>query len=489
MPSFDIVLDNPILMKHIRSRLRRAQVVPWLVVIVLLSLCASWAGFAIRWLGQVGALAVLLGLQVLLLPISGSQQIAGSVGGARESGILDFHRVSPVPPLWLAVGFFLGAPIREYLLAACTIPFAIFSAMNGPAGILGLIQLEIPLLLAAWIFQAIALLTALLSKKPKGAAKGGFGGLIVLLLFLGQPVGLGLWYATGQLHEAPQTLSFFGIRLPWLPFMIIYEIPILAFLFAGAARKMRGDRVHAYSKRLAIGFLAAITVLTLGATWSIKGVNFLVLGVLYGLIIFALFMVVAITPSQAEYIKGLRRAAKHDLHRPSVWDDSGTNRIAVFALSAIVFLGATVAWEAIEGRPAIGVDRGLYSQTIAIGVLVVAYFGLGLQYLQLRMAKTGAVTMAVFLFLVWMLPIVAGAIALGALPKPDIGQAVMAFSPITGIAMSAGTVDLTGNDMIRLVALAPAVTFAFVFNYFLVATQRKIDLAIHKDMKQSRVEF
>ena len=102
MPRAEMLLDNPMLVKHLRSRLRRGQVLPWVSVIVVLCLCVVWAGQAFGIYANGTALAMVLGLEVLILVFAGAQQVGGAVGGARESGILDFHRVSPQPPSWLA---------------------------------------------------------------------------------------------------------------------------------------------------------------------------------------------------------------------------------------------------------------------------------------------------------------------------------------------------------------------------------------------------
>jgi hypothetical protein len=248
-------------------------------------------------------------------------------------------------------------------------------------------------------------------------------------------------------------------------------------LFIAAARKLRSDRAHAYSKFLAIACLATMSVLALGALWTLRQVPFLVVGLLYGLAILAMVLSITITPDRAEYIKGLRRALHRGEHRPSPWADAGTNRIALFVLCAIVLIGATVAWEAIEGRETLG--RGRYSQTIAIGVLVVAYFGLGAQYFALRLSRYGQAFMALFLFVAWTIPIVAGLVALASWrASPVVGQAILGLSPITGIALSSTAPNQGISENVRLFALAPAVTFAFVFNFLMVTVQRRIDLTV-----------
>ena len=124
------MFDNPVLVKHVRSRLRPGQALPWAAIVLVLSACIAWGGHESAWFGNATAVILQLGLQILILALIGSNQINASLGGARESGILAFHRVTPLPPSVVALGFFLGAPIREYLLAAVTLPFALFAAYH-----------------------------------------------------------------------------------------------------------------------------------------------------------------------------------------------------------------------------------------------------------------------------------------------------------------------------------------------------------------------
>ena len=208
MAALDIVRDNPLLVRHMRSRLRPGQVTPWIVLIIVLCLAIIWAGQAFNLMRSGTALSILLGLEALILVLGGSQQVAASMSSVRESGILDFHRVSPQPPSWLAMGFLLGARSGSMCLFAVTIPFALLLAVLSPVGVLGLVQVWVAMLFCAWILQSISLLAALSSKKPKAQGRGGLAGLIVLAVFLGQPVGRGLWYASRSLQGEPATVDF-----------------------------------------------------------------------------------------------------------------------------------------------------------------------------------------------------------------------------------------------------------------------------------------
>ena len=85
--------------------------------------CASRTAARLAWL---------LALQAVILVVMGASQVGSSVGAARASGILDFHRVSPLTPAELTLGFFFGAPVREYVLFACTLPLSVLCLALGP---------------------------------------------------------------------------------------------------------------------------------------------------------------------------------------------------------------------------------------------------------------------------------------------------------------------------------------------------------------------
>lgn len=478
-----ILMDNPILIRHARSRLRPYQLMPWAVIVLVLCLCIVYGGYVTRTLPSGSPLGVLLFLQVILFIFIGGQQVGASISAARSSGILDFHRVSPLPPLHTVVGFFFGAPIREYLLTALTLPFALILGLLGPSGVFGLLALEIPILLAAWILHSAALLSALVSKKPKTAGAGTIG-LIILGLLFGQWIFLGISYASTRLQIEGATLSFFGLRMHWLVFLVLYMIPVLFFLFLPSVRKMRSERLHAYTKSQAIGCMATLTTLVLGAAWDLKGTSYLVLVLTHVFLILGLILTSTITPTQSEYVRGLRRAIRYGQLRPSFWSDEGVNRLAVGIIAAIATLGATIGWEAIEGRIN---QSSLYSQTIAIATLVLLYFGLGLQFSLLRAPKRGATYFGLLLFFAWVLPLILGLIAVAS-GAENSAPLLFGISPVAGIVLSSGAIDVELATPSRAAALLPAVTFTVIFYFLLDATQRRLDRSVRSSMPQVELD-
>ena len=517
----DVVLDNPILVKHLRSRLRLGQALPWAAVVLVLAACAAWAGHNLPWIGYPSAVVMLLGLQVLVLALGGMNQITTSLGGARESGILDFHRVSPVPPGVVALGFFLGAPIREYALAVLTLPFAAFAASHideaDPArGLAWFAELEVGVLTSTWIAHGIAMLACLARKKPRGSV-GGAVLTVILLLIFGSYGSAGFWFGAQWLLDEPRRLNFFGRMIPWLAWLLIYQVPALGFLALAVARKMRAERTHAFTKPQALACMATLAALMLGGTWGVARLlppgyiyeptmaDAIMIAAAYALSLAAIALAATITPAAGEYIMGVRRAGREGRRRPSPWSDAGSNRIAVFGLGALVLVGATAVVNVVGRQNTMvppylvrsGLDpsdmermnvddatwlasrRIILARPIAIGVLTVAYVGLGFQYFSLRTRRSGPTLMALFLFAAWLVPLLAGAIlGLGGPVGRGRALAVLALSPLPGLALSTGLGEPPGGDAIRLAALAPAVTFAFVFNYLLVGVQRKLDRSL-----------
>ena len=485
-------LDNPILVKHARSRLRPMHVAPAVGVVMVLALSIVLLGYQYDGLHGGGTFGGLMMLQTVILGIMGASQVTSSVGKAKESGILDFHRVSPMPPFSMALGFFFGAPIREYAMFAATLPFALVCVFMGRPTPLGFLQLMVPLVLVAWVFHAIALFNALAGKGGKSGSRGIIG-LVVFLVFGGSWFVPSFIRAADAVYETPLG-SFYGIKTPWLLILAVDLFPAIGFLLVASTRKLASERAHALSKPQAVGCLATGAFLLLGGLWANEADFSWTLVVLYALILGSIVLSLAITPGRDEFVKGIRKAAKEGRKYPSAWSDRGLNRISLFALCGVVLVASTVAWRMIDRneRPFGWAGQGpavSYSLPIAVGVLVVAYFGLASQFFRLRFGKFGKTFFALFLFAAWLLPLAIGAISAAAVAQrrtPDSGPdvwslAITSLSPIFGIAVSSGAASGESIGVARACALVPALVFALLFNNLVTTTRRRIEKAIHPE--------
>ncbi len=108
---------------------------------------------------------------------------------------------------------------------------------------------------------------------------------------------------------------------------------------------------------------------------------------------------------------------------------------------------------------------------------MVGYFGLAHQYFLLNFGGRGKTYFALFLFLAWVLPLVAGTILAMSSQSNDggpMGQFVFSLSPVPAIAMVAAP---SGTGRTPMAVQGPAITipllFLFVFNSLLISARRR----------------
>jgi hypothetical protein len=475
-------LDNPIFVKHLRSRLRAQPLGAAMVVVLVLCICIAWGGYQLDAFHNGGAFGALLALQVVILIVMGASQVGSSVSAARASGILDFHRVSPLTPGELTIGFFFGAPIREYILFACTLPFSALCLAFGTPTVHGFIELMILLFASAWVFQGMALLNALVGKPRNNNSRMVVGVLFFAIIF-GGPLAAGASRASA-LADTGGRLQFYGISLPWLAVVLLPISAALYFIYLAARRSMSSERIHPLSKPQAISALATAAVLAVGTIWRQEEYAVLEVGTLYLLVIMAIILTLMVTPSRSEYEKGLWRARKAARAHLPWWDDLALNRVFLLTLCAIVLVSASVAsngaGEPAAQSPEWGRLSGSFPLAIATGVLVVAYFGLAHQYFALRYGGRSKIFLGLFLFLVWLLPLVAGMIVAIAGTSPDSSAEkwaaiLFSLSPVAGIGAIAAVGRSEPYSMAAgAAAITPALLFTFVFNSLLVEARRRI---------------
>ncbi|UCC68996.1 MAG: hypothetical protein JSV79_03485, partial [Armatimonadota bacterium] len=274
-----LLLDNPVLVKHVRARLRRQHLLPFVAMVIMVCGAIVWSAAVNAGISSdevTGMLVLVVVLKAIILLLVGTSRVAASVGEARSSGMLDFHRISPQRPAALTVGFLLGGPIREYILFACTLPFSLFLGLIAGLGPLRWLAIVLAILAAALLYHAAALVAALTLPD----FRGGGASIVVLLVILHMAFGpamfggLPLAYLTIIPTTAaaidptgPHTfvdVSFLGQLLSVLLFSLLHQGLLLVFLLIAAARKMRDELAPPYAKPMAVLFyllIAALTVL------------------------------------------------------------------------------------------------------------------------------------------------------------------------------------------------------------------------------------
>ena len=195
----------------------------WVGLILAICVAIVWGNaYAYGGLGKGGwELQGILGLQVFLLGFIGGYQISSATGAAREIGIFEYHRVSPLPPSWIASGFFLGGPDP-----------GISPGGPHPAVRLCLLGLDgdrsarpdpdrdpDPARLLAPPCPVPA--HAAGGEEAQGLWQGGVLGMILLGMFTGMPIVSGIGWVVQFLfrEEGESIFAFFGVPVYWLVFI------------------------------------------------------------------------------------------------------------------------------------------------------------------------------------------------------------------------------------------------------------------------------
>ncbi|MHB2016222.1 MAG: hypothetical protein ACYCW6_04675 [Candidatus Xenobia bacterium] len=457
----ELLLDNPLLIKHVRSRLRQRELLPGLGMVILSSLFAVWLAAELNARANpsdgMATYGLILGLQGLLLFFLGTTQVATSMLTTRASGMLEFHRISPVTALSLALGFLLGAPIREYLFFAVTLPFSLaVCVLSGFSPIMWLVC-SVAMGLSSLLYHAMAL--AIASVAPPGGRQQNAAAAAVVAFVYATSTIVPMRYFTivpaWQLGVA--ITQHLPLPLQDVSLMLMHHLLFGVFLLIGCTRRIHSDASPLLSKPLAVllYFLACrLVVQDLKAVQDISTLAPLV--GLYAMLGLGLVLVPVITSAARDLARGVRRSVKLD--KPMLpWSDAAPNPVALVGLLAVL---AMTRYDSQQS--------GHYVEAMAVAAAVLAYVAGALQALLLRRGKMGF--MALILFVLWLAPVLTGVIlSLGRMP--EMSNFVSSLCPFIGIGMVFNGASYTVWVLLLNVALALVAQYASITSAVAVRAQ------------------
>ncbi|MGZ0169126.1 MAG: hypothetical protein ACKVHE_06200 [Planctomycetales bacterium] len=469
-----LLFDNPILVRHIRSNLRPPRAGYFTGIVVLLGSLVMFAGYKAGVLGSPGFFCFFFGAQTLALQLAGTSQVASSISASNDSGILDFHRIAPLSPTTTTLGFMVGGAVREYLIAFVLLPFTFACALFSDVGIFGLLTSTLVLISSTLLFHALALTAGLVAKR--GKTRNVNSGLIFLVLGASATTTLtnfgisipGMLFVGPAFLEAvnadlPQNAipaTFFGFQFPVFVQSLLYQIPLTVFLVVAATRRMGSATAMFFSKSTALAFLVTFTTLSLGGVIGHANLNATKLVPVLSYIEFlvAVLLILAITPTQGQYQGGARRAKRIGMGRPPMWQDDSSNRTAVFVMASLV-LGTVQIIHTLV--PALNIDARFW-RTAGTAAAVIAYFGFVTQYYSLKYPNRAKLALMMFLFLFWILPLFVALLLATIMQQQDFSLHVASISPLFGIGAGSWT------------ALIFAASMAAIFFVLLTMQERRV---------------
>jgi len=476
---------NPLIRKGIRERLRVKQ----LVASVLFGLIVTSTFYLTSYLngaqdqriynyqtkqnitiegsainGARSAFGVLLGVQGFFLMFLGTGRVASVTAEDKESGLLDYQRMTPMNPISKISGYLLGLPAREYFMFLLTLPFLLHCVTVAEIPWINVGQLYLVFFSSVILYHLTAHVTGLVVSKPRAASwisrvavmglyiflpalsQAGisflsfltilptyFGKIAPHLKMVGMPDLDHTYSPRGQLNAMKNKLSefwqdvpFFHLEISPALFTFIMQALILTALLITAYRKWRNQSLPSFSKRSGLIMFAILQFLLLGSLWPFFAEGkasgllgqtlsagsldsgyraasglMLVQSVFIGLSMVAIFTFINICcPDRDLYMKGVQRAEKQQLKRLPLLSDE---RSGLWPVCLLVVMTSTVHAVLIHLLQASSVWNESSAIIATVGVPFLVLLGTAL-YMQASRELWFNLGFVGFLALLWITP-------------------------------------------------------------------------------------
>jgi hypothetical protein len=409
-PAWD-VLGNPLIRKSVRERLRLRPALAWCgATLVVAGLVFAEIFFTLTERGLAGAdeaarnaFRGMFVLQALILMLLGTGSVAAGMATEREQGVLDYQRMTPMTPTAKILGYLLGLPVREYAMAATTVPFTVVALWLGRLPVGKVAQLYLVFFTSVWLYHLTGMVAGMVARRPRRA--NWFTRLIIIALYLFMPrlaaVGFtflgyltvmpafdGLlarevgWQATTT-ASLWQQVGFFTVQVPPTLYTLLVQGLLLVALYAIVRRKWQGQANHSFSKVNALWLFGVLQVLVLGSLWPFLTDARLFRVVQHGRVpvetqwlitlylfffvagVACLLLVASITPLPDTYRRGLRRARKQGWRRPAWRADASPGLltalglVGITAVSYLLLFGLALPAEGLRWNPSAGAHLAL----------------------------------------------------------------------------------------------------------------------------------
>lgn len=447
--------DNPILLAQARRRLRPGATIPMIAVVALLALCGTLAaatsnGGDEAWLTLVYGNLSLMGIILLLF---GAPQMGNTLVDERASGILDFHRATPLTPMTLALGYLLGSPAREYAVAAALLPFLALALLWAPLSAATVAAVLLVLLTSTWFFHAFSMLAGLLMDFSR--RQSGMVTLFLLVVLFGfsvgsdEPVGFAFYLTPlpALLHllasaDAPQwaglSAPFFGWRIDPLLYTLLLQGVLTGFLLESCTRRLQNEAAPAFSRFSAMGLFAFLLTMGLGSQWQALSANLHqhsgghLLIFLATATFMSILLLLTLAPSYLNVVRGLRRARRRGWTEVPWWQDGATGWPLVLAYTLLTAAGLGV-W--LVGALGVGaLEFALVRKFCAVVIAQAVFFAFvagALEYVRLSMRASWKNAALLIAFCAFVLPWLLMGVVSGV--SENAGAWMLIFSPLSGL--------------------------------------------------------
>lgn len=437
--------------------------------------------------GARNAFTFLLALQGFYLMFLGTGRVASITAEERESGLLDYQRMTPMNPFSKIVGYIFGIPAREYYMFLFTLPFLAHAMFVGKLPWGNILHLYAVFFCSVILYHLTAHTVGLVVPKPRAASwvsRIVVLGLYVVLPGLGQagisflsfltilptyfgkifPLlsdqgGQNVGRLESELVDFWQDVPFFDFTISPTTFTFLMQGLLILTLLVTGYRKWRNQALPALSKTSALFIYSIFQLLLLGCLWTFfdKGEAsgligqelsahefsgkqekilglILVIGIFFSLsLLFILCLINICCPNRHLYLKGIQRIAKFNLARiPRIADESS-------GLGLMLILGViTLFTYSVLIKLALHSDAWVLSSSfLSLCLIPAATLLLAIIYLQASREQWFNLGFWGFVGLLWITPLLASLVLGVGWGAENVGLILklLAINPLSIIPM------------------------------------------------------
>ena len=437
--------------------------------------------------GARNAFTFLLTLQGFYLMFLGTGRVASITAEERESGLLDYQRMTPMNPLSKIIGYIFGIPAREYYMFLFTLPFLGHAILVGKLPWGNIIQLYSVFFCSVILYHLTAHAVGLVVPKPRAASwvsRIVVLGLYVVLPGLGQagisflsfltilPTYFGKIFPLlndqgvqnvgrlkSKLVDFWQDVPFFDFAISPTTFTFLMQGLLILILLVTGHRKWRNQALTSLSKPSALLIYSIFQFLLLGCLWTFfdKGEAsgligqelsahqfsgkeekilglILVIGIFFSLsLLFILCLINICCPNQHLYLKGIQRISKFNLARIPRMADEGSGLVLMLVLSIITLFTYSVLIKLALHSDA----WKLNSSFLSLCLIPASTLLLAVIYLQASREQWFNLGFWGFVGLLWITPLLASLVLGVGWGEENIGLILklLAINPLSIIPM------------------------------------------------------
>ena len=125
----------------------------------------------------------IIGVEILVLIVGGFSRISKTLADERKAGLLDSNRLTPLKPSQIVIGYWFGAPLREFYMSAILAAIGLVMVLLGRLPLTLWLGTQILIASTALFLGLLAVLIGLVIQKPQNSAVVPIVLIVLLPLF------------------------------------------------------------------------------------------------------------------------------------------------------------------------------------------------------------------------------------------------------------------------------------------------------------------